>query len=119
MDAAAILESQAFGEYKAQGDPPMAPARPSGATSETPGQIVGVQLDAATPAGHAMQHASHKDESDAVPDDRQNAKAIVSDWIDKTFLPAINAQVSPALSDSADNCQKPFARSKDVTCVIE
>lgn len=92
---AAILESQAFGQYQTRGDPSASPAQPSGATSDTPGQIAGVHLDAATPAGHAMQQASHEDDSSAaIADDKQDVKAAVSDWIDKTFLPAINAQES-------------------------
>ena len=88
------MESQAFGQYHARGDPSATPAQPSGATSDTPGQIAGAHLDAATPAGHAMQQASHGDQAGAaMPEDRDGIKAIVSDWIDKTFLPAINSQV--------------------------
>lgn len=42
-----------------------------------------------------MQQASHEDKDNpALPADTQNVKAAVSDWIEKTFLPAINSQVS-------------------------
>lgn len=81
--------------YQPGEGPPATPAQPSGATSGTPGQIAGVQLEAATPAGGAMQQASHEDDtSTAAVEDKQDVKAVVSSWIDKTFLPAVNAQVS-------------------------
>ena len=89
---AAVLESQAFGEYDARRD---SQARPSGDKSDTPGQMGGVQLDATTPAGHAMQQATHSEVAAALPaGEGQDLKAVVTDWMDKTFLPAINAQVS-------------------------
>lgn len=101
----AILESQAFGQYQAKAD--AAPAQPSGALSDTPGQIAGVHLDAATPAGHAMQQASHQDQSGAaVLDEKLSIKAVVSDWIDETLLPAINAQArSQAILSLQTGCR--------------
>ena len=88
---AAVLESQAFGEYDARRD---SQARPSEDKSNTPGQIGGVQLDAATPAGHAMQQATHSEVAAPLPaGEGQDLKAVVTDWMDKTFLPAINVQV--------------------------
>lgn len=88
----AVLESQAFGEYDARRD---SQARPSGDKSDTPGQIGGSQLDAATPAGHAMQQATHSEIAAPLPaGDGQDLKAVVTEWMDKTFLPAINAQGS-------------------------
>lgn len=89
---AAVLESQAFGPYQARRD--TGQAQPSNAKSETPGQIGGVQLDAATPAGHAMQQATHAE--GAGPSESSDLKAAITDWLDKVFLPAINAEVGPA-----------------------
>ena len=86
---AAVLESQAFGRYQVQGDANQ--AQPSGAKSEAPGHIGGVQMDAATPAGHAMQQATHSEAGG--PGEAQDLKTIITDWLDKSFLPAINAQV--------------------------
>lgn len=92
---AAVLESQAFGPYQAKRD--TGQAQPSGAKSETPGQIGGVQLDAATPAGHAMQQATHAEEGGpSGPSESPDLKAAITDWLDKVFLPAINAEVGPA-----------------------
>lgn len=89
---AAVLESQAFGAYNARHE--TSQAQLSGAKSDTPGQIGGVQLDAATPAGHAMQQATQKGaEPLAMSGEKQDLKATVTGWVDKTFLPAINAQV--------------------------
>ena len=89
---AAVLESQAFGEYDARRD---SQARPSGDKSDTPGQIGGVQLDAATPAGHAMQQSTHSEvAAPLAAGEGQDLKAVVTEWMDKTFLPAINVQVS-------------------------
>ena len=94
---AAVLESQAFGPYQARRDAKMGcQAQPSGAKSETPGQIGGVQLDAATPAGHAMQQATHAEGGGpAGPSESPDLKAAITDWLDKVFLPAINAEVGP------------------------
>ncbi len=89
---AAVLESQAFGEYDARRD---SQACPNGDKSDTPGQIGGVQLDAATPAGHAMQQATHGEVAAPLPaGEGKDLKAVVTGWMDKTFLPAINAQVN-------------------------
>ena len=88
---AAVLESQAFGPSQARRD--NSQAQSSGAKSETPGQIGGVQLDAATPAGHAMQQATHAEEGG--PGQSSDLKAAITDWLDKVFLPAINAEVGP------------------------
>ncbi len=90
--SAAVLESQAFGAYQMRRD--TSQAQPSGARTETPGQIGGVQLDAATPAGHAMQQATHAEVGGPVAAaEGQELKALVTDWLDKKLLPAINAQV--------------------------
>ena len=70
-------------------------AQPSGAKSETPGVIGGIQLDAATPAGHAVQQATHAEASGpAAPGETPDLKAVISDWLEKVFLPAINAEVN-------------------------
>lgn len=100
---AAVLESQAFGEYDARRD---SQARPSGDKSDTPGQIGGSQLDAATPAGHAMQQATHSEIAAPLPaGDGQDLKAVVTEWMDKTFLPAINAQVCDWHASLQQTCQ--------------
>lgn len=89
---AAVLESQAFGTYDARRD--TSQAQLSGAKGDTPGQIGGVQIDAATPAGHAMQQATQNGAGPlAMSGEKQDLKATVTGWVDKTFLPAINAQV--------------------------
>lgn len=87
-----MLESQAFGPYQARADPN--PAEPSGAKTDTPGQIGGVQLDAATPAGHAMQQATHSEGAGpAGSGDTSDLKAAITNWLEKVLLPAINAEV--------------------------
>lgn len=40
-----------------------------------------------------MQQASHSSEAQAGPGPQQDVKAVVADWLDRDFLPAINAQV--------------------------
>lgn len=91
---AAVLESQAFGPYQARED--SSQAQPSGAKSETPGHIGGVQLDAATPAGHAMQQATHAEGGGpAGLGEGPDLKAVITEWLEKVFLPGVNAEVDP------------------------
>lgn len=92
-----MLESQAFGPYQARVD--TGQAQPSGAKSDTPGQIGGVQLDAATPAGHAMQQATHAEGcGPAGAGESSDLKAVITDWLEKVLLPAINAEVCAVLT---------------------
>ena len=92
---AAVMESQAFGGFHSRNTEQ---AQASGAKSDTPGQIAGIQLDAATPAGHAMQQAAHANEADGASHQKQDVKAVIADWLDTKLLPAINAQVCTYVS---------------------
>ena len=105
-----MLESQAFGPYQARVD--TSQAQPSGAKSDTPGQIGGVQLDAATPAGHAMQQATHADVAGpAGSGESSDLKAVITDWLEQVLLPAINAEVHVVSAIytlvTANSCREP------------
>ena len=120
---AAVLESQAFGPFQARQD--SSQAQPSGAKSETPGHIGGVQLDAATPAGHAMQQATHAEGGGpAGPGEGTDLKAVITDWLEKVFLPAINAEVhvTQAHVDQRPTMvpgSSPIACAKYVSCELQ